>query len=162
MHEELLQKIQEHRLLTLQIGSLLSGLKHDDNFENETGVDSWYDYISQPEIGLSNAEANKLMLVDNIFKDVDVVQLVNIPFKNLLVIAKTDKPTEHLTDAEVLSHKDLKERLYEKKTEDTINRTYKYMVMKKCVETGNLSKVHDIESETIEETFNLNEDGIRD
>ena len=83
----------------------------------------------------------------------------DIPIKNLhylLPIAKNGGDIEELANhAKVLSQKDFRELVHELKT-DSPDRTYEYMIMRKCLETGNLNKVHGIDSEQIINKFNLN------
>jgi len=83
--------------------------------------------------------------------------VANIPVKNLhyllpLVKESTEETADDIRalvdDAKHLSQKDFKERLYESKHESQ-ERTYEYLIMKRCHETGILSRVHGVESTAI-------------
>ena len=123
------------------------------------------DYLAQPEVGLTKGEANRLVQIYEEFVvkfHYDEVYIANIPLKNLhylLPIAKATKDeskiTSLLNEAKHLSQKDFKERVYDIKTEDKGERTYEYLIMKKCKETGGMVKVHNIPSEEIKYRFNL-------
>lgn len=148
------------------MGKLLYSLKTDDSFQEAVGegIDTWEDYIQQPEIGLSKGEANRLVQIYEHFIDRlgfthEIVS--EVPVKNLhylLPIVKdmdnVDEVGALLADATMLSQKDFKERLYDIKHEED-ERTYGYLIMKKTVETGNMVKVHDISSEDIKSKFSL-------
>lgn len=146
------------------MGKLLHELKDKSAFKKAVGagIDTWDDYIAQPEIHLSRGEADRLIQIYEQFVlrfqfDEDFVS--EIPIKNLhylLPIAKAsgdeDDIEELLYAAKDLSQRDFRERVGEIKYPE---RTYEYLIMKRCVETGSLTKMHDIDSESIKERFNL-------
>lgn len=148
------------------MGKLLRELKDGDKYKEAVGagIDTWNDYLAQPEIGLSIGEANRLVQIYGEFVvrlGFDEEYVATIPLKSihyLLPIVKSmdgeDDVDGLLEDARNLSQKDFKERLFEIKHEDK-ERTYEYLVMEKCIETGNMTKVHDVNSDLIKETFNL-------
>lgn len=166
LHEKLLESISYTKKGFIIIGKLLYELKNDNTFALAigAGIDSWRDYLSQPEIGLTIGEASRLIQIYEEFVlrlglSEDIV--ASIPIKNLhylLPIAKQAQTVEDMGglvgDAQTLSQKDFKERLYEVKHYED-ERTYGYLVMKRCIETGVLSRVHDISSEMLKRTFNL-------
>lgn len=142
------------------MGRLLCDLKDGNKFKDAVGgIDNWDDFLKQPEIGLSRLEGDRLMKIYIkliVEKDVEVSALAGISLQNLKKLTEVDDVTDEIINqAQMLSDKDFKEVLAENKNIET--RTYKYMVMRKCNETGNMTKVHGIESETIKQTFNLNE-----
>ena len=69
-------------------------------------------------------------------------------------MADNDKVDELLEDARFLAQKDFKDRLYDRQIEssnDETERTYTYLIMKRCKETSNLTRVFGIESSQIED-----------
>lgn len=150
------------------MGKLLRELKDDSKFRNAVGygIDNWEDYLRQPEIGLSTNEANRLIQIYEEFivrlgYDEDTIS--NIPVKNmhyLLPLVKKmaykEEADELIADATLLSQKDFKERLYDKKVEaGEPQRTFEYMLMRKTLETGTMDRVPNIDSDLIKKTFNL-------
>ena len=137
------------------MGKLLMELRVNNKWKEAIGdgITTWSAFLKQPEIGLSVGEADKLMKIYNRLSDYDVNEISLVNLKRLVDV-------EHLTEdivdqARTLSDKDFKEVLAE--NENISERTYVYMVMKRCKETGNMTKVHDLSSEVIKDTFNLND-----
>jgi len=165
-HSKLLDIIGLSKESSIILGRLLSELKRDDSFKEAIGegIDTWRDYLAQPEIGLSVGEANRMVQIYDEFVSrlgFNEAYLAEIPVKNLhylLPIVKkmdlSDDVDELLESARTLSQKDFKERIYDLK-DDSGERTYEYLVMKRCIETGNMTKVHDITSEEIKEKLNV-------
>lgn len=167
-HRALLNIISTAKQNFVLMGELLYQLKVDDNYLEAVGegIDTWIDYIKQPEIGLSKGEANRLIDIYHYFintlgfkKD----YIANVPIKNLhyllpIVKKMEDKEdvSELLNEATHLSQKDFRERVYDIKSDDG-ERTYTYVVMKKCNETNTMERVYDIESEDIVKIFKINE-----
>jgi len=165
-HTALVELIKKSKQNFVVMGEILYHLKLDDNFQQAVGegIDTWVDYVKQPEIGLSKGEANRLVQIYEHFvhrlgfKTEDIAQ---IPVKNLhyllpVVKDKQDKGEvkELLNEALHLSQSDFKERIYDIKN-DTEERTYTYIIMKKSDQTGALTRVYDIENEDIKKAFNL-------
>ena len=158
-HEKLTHLIKLSKLNFLSLGAHLLMLKKDNFFKKAVGagIDTWEDYLAQPEINISPGEASRLMQIYDYF----VVQLKypaedvsNIPIKNLhyllpIIKKESDERVRELfDDAKVLSQKDFKIRVAEYKVPEN-KFTYDFLVMKKCNETGLLSKVHGIPGEEI-------------
>ena len=152
----------------IYIGMMLHFLKKDNNFKSSTGgVDTWEEYLAQPELSLDSGEANRLIQIYETFcvkmgKSPD--EIAEIPIKNLhylLPKAKKEEDTEKidelLDDAKVLSQHDFKERLHETYSKETDTFTYQFFLMKKCVETGKMNKVSNVDSDMIKEAFNLHD-----
>jgi len=166
LHIQLVQVVGYSKKSFVLMGKLLSELKMGEVYQQAIGegINTWIDYISQPEIGLSKGEADRLIQIYEEF----VMRLgftedfiSSIPIKNihylLPIVKKHDDAMnvlELLEDAQQLSQKDFRERVYEAKNEDA-ERTYEFLIMRKCVETGTLSKVHDISSDQIKEKFDV-------
>ena len=141
----------------LSLGKILRDLKEEDNYKKAIGdTDTWQHFVKQPEIGLTVGEANKLIdIYQTYIEDLGYSeeQLSSISFKNLKILLPIIKEGvqnhEELIDkARTLSDKDLKDALIE--TEESlveVPRTYKYVVMKICKETKNMSKVHELTEE---------------
>lgn len=149
----------------IEIGAKLHYLKTDDNWRQavgEGGIDNWDDFLKQPEIGLSRLEADRLIKIYQTFFTTDKFnhysqeQIMSIPFKNLVKLTELDEITDDVIEqAMFLTDRDFKEVLAENK--NVTARTYTYMVMRKCKETGNMTKVHGITSEEVKDKFNINE-----
>lgn len=160
-HRQLVDAIGLSKRNYLQAAKLLSQLKSEYKLAVGEGIDTWQEYVSQPEIGLSVGEANRLAQIYDTFitklgYDEDFIS--HIPQKNLHYLLPLAKKNEDITslveDAAHLSQKDFRERVYEYKN-DTDERTYSYLLMRKCDQTGSLSKVHGIESDRLKEDYGL-------
>ncbi len=151
------------------MGKILRELREKDKFQMAigNGIDTWEEYLRQPEIGLSAGEANRLI---QIYEEM-VLRLgyseetvANIPVKNayyLLPLVKEmetkEEADELVADATLLSQKDFRDRLWDRKVENegAFIKNFEYLLMRKTVETGTMERVHGITSEVIRETFNL-------
>lgn len=164
-HQSLVKAIESAKYNFLLVGKLLYELQQGELFRSAIGdgCDNWDSYISQPEIGLSRGEAGRLSQIYEYFVvryGYDTDRVGRIPVKNLhylLPIAKKGSKEEIealIDDAEHLPQNDFKEICYSKKNE-TEERTYEFLIMKRCVETGTMSRIKGISSEAIKETFNL-------
>lgn len=153
-HETLVNLLHLNLARTLEIASFLKEIRDGELYTKEIGqgIDTWHDYLSQPEIGMTVHEANTLInLMDYMVRN-GIDPDCGIPTKTLKFLAKNniDNP-EIIYAASQLTHKDFKELHYDKGS--TKPRTYTYMLMKRCNETGNLTKVHGIESSELEDNF---------
>lgn len=160
-HQQLVDAIGLSKKNYLQTAKLLSQLKNEYQLAVGEGIDTWQDYVTQPEIGMTVGEANRLIQIYDVFIEkmgYPEEYIASIPLKNLhylLPLAKKGEDTGQLMeDASVLSQKDFRERVYEFKN-DTDERTYSYMIMRKCDQTGSLNKIHGIESDKIKEDYGL-------
>lgn len=162
-HSKLIETIGFSKKSFIIIGKLLFILRRNETYKNAIGECSWTEYIAQPEISLTKGEADRLIQIYEEFVKrlgFSEDEVAEIPIKNihyLLPIAKSKErgAVEPLFyDAQHLSQKDFRERIYDIK-HNTDNRTYSYMVMRKCNETGTLTKVHNISSEEIIEKLNV-------
>lgn len=149
------------------MGSLLYELYQEERFLEAVGdgINTWDDYLKQPEIGLTTKEAGRLMQIYEVF----CIQygypqniIADIPVKNmhymLPIVKKLDGTEGEMVeglvgDATVLSQADFRERIFDVKTEEKVDRTYTYLVMRRCVETNVLNRVFDIDSDEILEVF---------
>ena len=168
LHQKLLEVVSFTKTGFVIIGKLLYTLQQNDNFTEAVGegINTWDDYISQPEIGITRGESSRLIQIYEQFVlrlGMSEDEVAKIPLKNihyLLPIIKesTEENAEDIRalvdDATHLSQKDFKERVWESKNESQ-ERTYEYLVFERCIETGSLKKVHNIKSEEIKNVFNL-------
>lgn len=179
--DEVIEKADPHELHTLLVtvvsvskkgfvamGKILRELKKGDVYKKSVGagVDTWETYLRQPEIGLATGEANRLIqiyeeMVLRLGYDEDTV--ADIPIKNahyLLPLIKNlktkDEADELVADATLLSQKDFRSRIVDKKIDEgeTVL-TYSYLLMKKTNETGTMERIMDIDSDTLKATLNL-------
>jgi hypothetical protein len=167
IHSELVEAIINSKRSFVAMGQLLHELRENDNWRNAVGdgPETWSAYLAQPEIGLSKGEADRLIQIYENFVlwlGMSPDELEGIPIKNLhylLPIAKESEDGDYVRalveDAKVLSQRDFRERIHDVKSGENGIRTYEYIIMRKCVETGSLQKVHDISSDLIKETFNI-------
>lgn len=126
------------------------------------GFDSWEDYLKQPEVGLTRHKADKLVRIYEYFiiqNKYTVAQLWDTPWYALDYISKK-KPDPSLIqtlleDAKHLTPKDFKENYFD--ATEVGDRTYSYVLMRKCDQTGNLEKVHELDSETIKTKLGLDD-----
>lgn len=125
------------------------------------GINTWVDYLRQPEINITPHRANKLVkmyehFVVGLGYEIDVLD--GVPLYALSYIADkgfndVDAIDDLFDDARHLTEKDFKEKYHDEV--DGGQRTYTFLIMKKCVETGSMEKVHNIKSEDIISAFNL-------
>lgn len=145
-----------YKTVLLQLGEMLGSIK--DGAYRELvgeGINTWSDFLAQPEIGLSVREANALVRLADWVDAMDVpLEQLNLATANFAA-SKGILERDLLEDIKVLSLKDFKERHYDHVTNDSGPRTYTYLLMKKCNETGNMTKVHDVDEEQLVEKLGL-------
>jgi hypothetical protein len=157
------------RKLDITRGKLLWELKANNLYREAfgEGVDTWEEFLRSPEIAISTSEANRMMQMYEYFVikyKLDEEELTTVPIKSLhhmLPRLKAgeieEEQLEELIHAgKTLTFNEFKERLQDMQTGQA--RTYQFSVMKRCNETGNLSRVQDITHEEILQVWpNLNE-----
>jgi len=175
LHDDLVLGTKIKSKYNVALGRILYELKNKDKFKKAvgSGIDTWADYLKQPEIGLSVNEASRMIdiyltFVVSLGYNEDLI--AGIPAKNMTYllpvakkfIGKKESGDEELdmliADATLLSQKDFKELLYDtyaEKVGDSATRTFEYFVMRRTVETNTLDRVMDISSDIIKETFKL-------
>lgn len=152
-HTLLVQIIKNSKVNFVQMGAVLKYLQTGDKFKETTGgINTWEEYIRQPEIGLSVGESNRLIQIFEVFCEkfsYSIERIASVPVKNLhylLPIAKDTDDSERvdrlLDDAEHLSQKDFRDRVFEEKEDK--KRTFEYIIMERCIETGNMKRVYEI------------------
>lgn len=161
-HDFLIKLVTASKKSFVAMGQMLYELHRENTFKKVVGdgVDTWRQYLAQPEIGLTLGEANRLIQIYEEFVlrlgfSPEVIS--DVPVKNLhyllpMIKDETDneKVGEWLADATLLSQSDFRQRIGELKSEKC---TYEYMVMKRCQENNRLSKIPQISHEMILEAF---------
>lgn len=147
-------------------GEVLNKLRNDEQFKLTNGGMSWEDYLRQPEVSLTTGQARQMIEVYQLFcinMGISVEDLGFYPLSALKFILNKYKkgqiPTakqvkEILEASQLLSLRDLREH-FQDEVIQVEERTYEYVVMKRCCETNNLTKVHDISSDDIKSKLNL-------
>lgn len=146
--DEFLTGIDAYKGAILYLGTLLKRAKEDYQDIVGEGINSWHDFLAQPEVGLTVREANSLIKLvewlDDTNTNIDELNLSTAKF------AANKGIVDDIDDMKVLSLKDWKDRHHEEKTNNA-PQTYTYMVMKRSNETGSLSRVYGVED--LEETI---------
>jgi hypothetical protein len=141
------------------LGKHFQELKDSGDFE---GLDNFYQYLEQPSVDITPAEANKFINSYNFIQKNDLHMY--IPQRRLDLLKKSDDPKKLYDETKLLSIKDMKETMVDinnEKENKPNTRTFNYVIMQKCNETSTLKRVYGVESKEILEKFNINEDGIR-
>lgn len=166
LHKSFLEVVTKNKKNFLEQGKLLWNLRKNSIYRiaiGDGGVDSWHEYLSQPEIGMSPTQANKLLNIYDLFikrLEFSEEEIIKIPIKTLNYLAKRkeeierlgkEKQEEIIAQAQVLHFKDFKEAYFdqlqvsEELGQSESGRTFSYILMKKCDQTGNMTKIHDPE-----------------
>lgn len=165
IHTALSNLCKTNNIVDIKTAQYLYRLRRYDLWRDTTGgIDTWEDYLKQPEINIPKSKANQLIRIYEYFGVKNKGWDTNdVPLYVLDIISKKNPPssviTEMLEAGKTLSKSDFKERFHDLVNgtpEQDAVRTYSYIIMKKCNETGNITKVHDIDSDDIKNKFNLN------
>lgn len=163
-HAKLSELCKTSTKLGIRTGEYLYKIRRFDLWRDSTGgIDTWEDYLKQPEINISTSKANQLIRIWEYFGITDKGwDTHDVPLYVLDVISKR-KPKSGLVEEMLNAGRELSRADFRERFHDLTNgtpdkdaaRTYSYLIMQKCNETGNLKKVHDIPSDVIKEKFNL-------
>lgn len=163
VHQALISMSVKNKMDDWKVAHVLYRLRRFDLWRFSVGgIDSWEDYLKQPEIGISRHKADRLVRIYEYFiveRRMSVELLTDVPWSALDLLSKKNVFGQNLLDlleaAKHVTPKDFKETLFD--VTDGGDRTYSYLIMKKCDQTGNLEKVHDpaITSDLIKESFQL-------
>ena len=163
LHHEIEELVRHQTVSDIYLAEKLYEIKETGLYKKAIGegINTWVDYLRQPEVNITPHRANKLVRIYEHFcvgMGYERDQLEGVPLYALAFITnKSFNDVEAvdllIEDSKVLSEKDFKEK-YHDEVEDGI-RTYTYLIMKKCVETGSMEKVHNIPSDQIISAFNL-------
>lgn len=131
-----------YRQMLLELGEEFKRVKEEKQYEGF--ADSFIDFVKSPEIGFTPAEAEALIKMYDMFCLLDVHDLPNHHAMKIMATKKVDMGL--LESAQTLSVSDFKESVKDKEL-DTQDRTYRYEVVKRTVESGNIKKVYGEELE---------------
>jgi len=152
------------RMTGIVTGQMLWKLKANNAFKKAigAGVDTWNDFLKLPEISLEVREANRSMelyetfVVKYGYAVEDLAEAKTKSLHYLLPHAKAgviqeERIRELVEDAKHLTQNQFKENLFDAKSGR--NRTYQFVLMRKCEETGALQKVPTVTNDMIVEAF---------
>lgn len=156
-YENLMNTIMVHRGSAILIGRGLYHMHASETYRIATGIDTWHDFLK--EIGLSVSEANRSMDLYETFclqYGYDVTELAEAKTKSLhylLPVAKSgtipeNRIRELVEDAKHLTQNQFRENIFDAKPDKGL-RTYQFVLMRKCNETGTLQRMQGITHETI-------------
>jgi hypothetical protein len=149
-HEKFLTLCRKEKLRDIVLGGQLWVMKQFNTYRLATGVDTWEDYLAQPEVNISKHRASKLIAIYCYFAEglrYTPDELQDVPTYALDTIRKRNITDRELIDRLLDDSRSLSKRDFAEKFHDdavATERTYTYLLMKKCVETGALVKVHDV------------------
>ncbi len=147
--QQLLDNIVTHKRHLVNMGRVLSEARVD--YKDMVGeIGTWGEFLSQPEVGISTRDANSLVQLAN------YAEAIQVPIDDLnlatarMCANKGIYDTGLLPEIRTLTLKDFKERYADILAgDDNAPRTYTYMMMKRCDQTGNLYRVYDDELKQI-------------
>lgn len=162
VYKDLVTAIQTQRLFGVFLGKFLWQLKANDLYQQAVGqgVDNWNDFLKLPEISLEVRDANRAMelysifVIDYGYTADELAEAKTKSLHYLLPLARSGQIPEArirelVEDAKHLPQASFKERIFDAKTGDQGERTYQLMLMRKCNETGNMTKVHGVDEEQL-------------
>ncbi len=148
-YDILISMLQHGRVAMIEHGRELKKIKEGELWKTEIGdgINTWFDFLKQPEIGLTVAEAEFLIGLSEMADKYGAEIVARIPLATARFMLKHGGDID---DAQFLSTRDFKEKYYEV-AHPMQDQTYTYLIMKRSNETGNLTRVY---GETIEEGLN--------
>lgn len=131
----------------IAVGRLLKYAKENSVWMLEigAGIDTWYEFLAQPEIGIPPTEANFLIDLGEMADTASDGEVSRIPTATAKYMSKHKGGS--VMDAQLLTTKDYKKKYFEDKKPGAIP-SFRYMVMK-VNEDGTMDKVHGLEHEDI-------------
>lgn len=165
LYRDLIAAIRAHRLFGVFLGKFLWQLRFNDTYTQATGIENWNDFLKSPEISLEVREANRAMDLYDMFvlqygyKAEELAEAKTKSLHYLLPLAKSGEVPEKrirelVEDAKHLTQNQFRDQIYDAKTGDQGPRSYQFVLMRKCIETGTLQLVPDVTNETIIQVFN--------
>lgn len=140
--DTLLGLTKAYRQFVLELGSSFKHMKENKTYEGF--ADSFIDAVKSPEVGFTPLEANTLIKMYDMFCMLEVDELPSHHSMKLMVNKKVDM--DMLESAKTLSLTDFKESIKDEEI-GTQERTYKYEIIKRTVETGSINRVYGEELE---------------
>lgn len=135
--EDLLDYVRAYRTFLVQIGGQFKEVRDKELYHGQ--ADSFIDLVKSPEVGFSVSEVNTLIKMYDIFSMLEPNDLPSHHSMKLMTTKKVDMNL--LESAQTLTVTDFKELLKDEET-GTQERTYKYEVIKRVVETNAIKKVY--------------------
>lgn len=128
---------QSYRLFLIELGEAFKRCR--DNKEYEGKADTFIDYIKSPEIGFSVSEVQSLIKMYDMFCLLEAEDLPSHHAMKLMAGRGVDM--DMLASAQSLSVTDFKESIKDREL-GTQERTYKYEIIKRSIESGSIYKVY--------------------
>lgn len=128
---------QAYRLLLVQLGMEFKRARDEELYDGY--ADTFIDMVKSPEIGFTNAEVQTLIKIYDMFGLLEPDDLPSHHSMKLMVNKKVDM--DLLEAAKTLSVTDFKESIKDKEL-NTQDRTYRYEIIRRTIETGNINKVY--------------------
>lgn len=124
----------------MELGEEFKALKESGDYEGF--ADTFVDMCKSPEVGFSPAEANNLIKMYDMFC---MLEMDDLPSHNSMkVMVNKGVDMKLLESAQTLSTTDFKELVKDEES-GSQERTYKYEIIKRCNETGNIKRVYEDE-----------------
>lgn len=134
--EDVLLLTKAYRRFLLELGEAFKRLREEEGFIGY--ADTFIDAIKSPEVGFTNAEVQSLIKMYDKFGALDIDDLPSHHIMKLMINKRVDMNL--LESAKTLNVNDFKELVKDEET-GTQERTYRYEVVKRCNETGNIKRV---------------------
>lgn len=142
-----------YRLFLIELGQELRDIKNRKSYEGF--ADTFIDAVKSPEVGFTPHEAETLIKMATKF---EMLEPDDLPSHHAMkVMTSKNVDMDLLESAKTLSVTDFKELVKDEET-GTQERTYKYEIIKRVVETGNIKRV--LEDE-IPDALNQLQNGLR-
>lgn len=133
---------QAYRNFLIELGQEFARVKEEELYDGY--ADTFIDAVKSPEVGFTPAEVNHLIAMAHKFEMLEPNELPSHHSMKLMASKPVDM--DLLDSAQTLSVTDFRELVKDKET-GTQDRTYKYEIIKRVVETGNIKRVYGEELE---------------
>lgn len=165
-YKKLLDVLKLGRMAGALLGQQLYRLNANRAWQQATGDEcSWEEFLKMPEINLDKREATRAMEIYEEFcikREYSVEMLAEAGTKNLhylLPMVKQNKIQKKDIDGLLKSGATLTQAGFKERLQDVKNpggeRHYEFVLMRRCIETNNLQKVHEVESDDIVKAFQM-------
>lgn len=157
LYGQLIEIVKMKRLSGAMLGKVLWNLKANNSFKKAigSGIDTWEDFLKMPEIGIDMREANRAMeiyeqfVVKLHYTEEELAEVGTKALHYVLPLVKSGELQEEhirglLSDGANLTQAAFKERLHD--VTKGGGKTYEYLIMRKCKETGTMQKVRGVKS----------------
>lgn len=140
--QDIITLARAYRQFLVELGAEFKRVRDEEHYKGF--ADTFLDAVKSPEVGFTVGEVNNLIKISEVFGLLDIDDLPNHHAMKIIANRKVDM--ELLTDANSLSVSDFKELIKDREL-GSQQRTYRYEVVKRTVETGNIAKVYGEELE---------------